>query len=228
VIQGGDTILITAALTIWVINITGGATVTVYAGMPITFNDTAGAGLMIDSAPASFGNFSSSGTAIAPVSMSSTSASPANPWSVMLAPVAGNDTRTLNFDYVIMTGNQWTLGDNTNILACNIPGANKPWMLNVPPLTREAITVEHDIDGRNYSRIYPRGSKAGTIQINGYFWWDNSDNMIVQKMMEGKARLSLFTRYVHLPKCRIVGKPSMPSKPGQLYVPFSITLIEDR
>lgn len=196
------------------------------AGRNIIFDDTAGAGLYIDGTNS--GGYLSYGTSSSRAYMSSASVVPANPFIISITYIDGTDSRTLDFDYVRLTGAACVLGiDATTRIVFNTPGGTA-WCNNVPPLFRDQVIVEHQIDGRAYSRIYPRGGRAGVITISGFLEWTSFWHEYLQEMLDGKHRMYFISLFVQLPRCRVTGRISAPTKPGQTIVPFSMTLIEDR
>lgn len=196
------------------------------SGRQITFDDTAGAGLFIDSTNA--GGYQSFGTISSRAYMASASTVPANPFTVSVDAVAGADLRTLIFGYCTMRGIAPTLGISSSArIVFNQPGGTA-WLNNVPPLFRDQMIVEHPIDGRAYSRIYPRGGKAGVITVTGFLEWSSYYHEYLQELLDSRSRMYLFSPWVQLPRCRATGRVSAPTRPGQTIVPFSLTLIEDR
>jgi hypothetical protein len=109
----------------------------------------------------------------------------------------------------------------------NAPGGTA-WLNNVPPLFRDQVIMEHQIDGRDYSRVYPRGGRAGVITITGFMEWSSFYHEYLQELLDTQSRMYLFSNWVQLPRCRATGRVSAPTRPGQTIVPFSLTLIEDR
>ncbi len=197
-----------------------------------TFTDAPYAGLIIN--PVATSAVTSNGTAAAPRILTSSSVNPMNPWTIMAYSMAGFDSRTLDFDFMEMRGNLWFLGygppGGGSIIGLYFNNPNistGSWMNVVPPVGRDPVLIEHPIDGRSTSRIYQRGSHAGAITIAGFIPIASWDYITIRKLQESNQRLSLFTRYHHYPKLRFDGKPRFDPKPGFLYVPFSISLVED-
>lgn len=177
----------------------------------------------------------SNGTAASPRILKSESNNPTNPWYITVNAVAGFDSRVLNFDYIEMRGNRWSLGyapsgggNWVGILFNNPNITTSSWLLTVQPIARDPVLIEHTIDGRSTSRVYQRGSHAGAVSITGYMPLASWDYLTVRLLQESNQRLALFTNRHHFPKLRFDGKPRFDPKPGHLFVPFSMTLIEDQ
>ena len=170
------------------------------------------------------GTLQSLGTAASPAAIDQANGS--IPWYLVLSTP---DPMT-NLDYLYLRHNEYCLGaDNTNKILFNAPGtATGPWINNVTPLTRAPIIVSHNIDGRAWGRTYRRGSQAGVVNVSGHFYQSAFTFDDIKNLQALNGGLSLTTERVHLPWCSIDGEPRYNPKPGQLWCPFTLTLIEDR
>jgi hypothetical protein len=233
-IQPSHTVTISTNIAIGSFFCNGGDLV-INAGLTITFDNNVSSGLRITSTNS--GGVAFNGTCNSPVIFTSAAATPTYPYTIIIANTAAIDTRTFSFGVchfqkIKPTLGYYVTGSSLEYLVFNNPitftGPNSGRITNITPLSRQPIIVEHEIDGRPYSRVYQRGSKAGTITINGTCRWDSFMYESLLAMQAANVTLAFFGEYVQLPRCRFAQKPSFQPKPGSLYCPFSITLIEDR
>lgn len=104
--------------------------------------------------------------------------------------------------------------------------ATSPRILSVTPLARTPRLIEHDIDGRNASRIYRRGTAAGRLAVTGYFRNDAFSQELLEAMHASASPYPFVSEFAVLRACRIDGKISYQSVPGGLYTRFSFNLVE--
>ena len=196
----------------------------------ITIDDAAGAGIFVagDTGGGSgIGNgFLNSMTQFVTTIQSAGGANPTYPYTFIVDPLTGNDWRDITLGDIDMQGMSPILRCGASQITFNLPGGTA-WLNNVPPVSREPMLVEHPIDGRAYSRIYQRGAKAGITTLTGFVEWSSFHYNQLRTMISSGSRFSFASRYVQMPKCRASGKIGYPTRPGQTYVPFSLTLIED-
>jgi len=195
----------------------------------ITIDDAAGAGIFIagdTGGDSGIGLGLLNSKTFPTVIQSAGGANPIHPYTFIVDPLTGNDWRDITLGNIDMRDISPTLRCGASQITFNIPGGTA-WLNNVPPVSREPILVEHPIDGRGYSRIYQRGAKAGITTLTGFVEWSSFYYNQLRTMISSGSRFSFASRYVQLPKCRVSGKVGYPTKPGQTYVPFSLTLIED-
>jgi hypothetical protein len=223
-IKPGDTITISSDLLIKTIFPVGG-TLVIDAGVTITFDDVSGCGLLVSAVNS--GGIICNGTASSPVTFKAATVVPTYAYPFRITPVSGIDLRTFTFNYVRLMNVHNYLGDITINAYFSTPLVSSQHITNVTPLSRAPNLIEHQIDGRAYSKIYHRGSQAGTVTITGYCRWDSYLHQTLLAMQAAGNRLCFFTENVQIPRCRFAQKPSYQPKPGSLYYPFSITLIED-
>ena len=189
-----------------------------------TFDDNAAALFTIKST--SGGEFSSNGTKAARALMKSENANPTNPWKMRYEDQAGADDRSLDFDFVEFQGNLWYIGNDDNEIHFNGGGVNDPTISSFVPLSREPNLVEHRIKGRKYGRVHHDSTNAGISSIGGTMPLEGWDWLVLRHIIEDRLRVAMFTRFDHVPHCRIE-RPSFTMRPGQ-FLPFSITVREDR
>ena len=188
----------------------------------IEFDDTAGAGLTIEDD----GNYSNNGSASSPVTIQSAGGdTPTNRWDINVEDVVGTDSRTLGFTYVEFVGGLFYLGNDNNSIDFNGGADDDPIITMVSPPAPLPRIVEHDIDGRDAGRVYPRGRSARVITLSGTTRHDSWVPQQLDDMEKAGLRISFFSRHYHFPRCRIE-QVSFPQSIGT-YLVFTITVRED-
>ena len=204
-----------------------GATGALVMNYDVTFDDASGAGLTIKAA--SGFSFTTNATAAAPRLFKSASSSPTNPWTISYEKQdAVPDDRTLDFDFVYMTGNLWMIGNSTYYVNFNAGTTDAPFLRSVTPVSRDTALDNHFIEGRATSRIYNRGTWAGVATASGRLAWSGFAWQTLLELCASGQRFACFSKYVHLPHCRFDQQPRFKPKPGSLYLDVDMTLIEDK
>lgn len=208
-------------LTTKTLEITGG---TYNMNANIIMSDASGAQILIGTGVTAFNN---NGSRTTPRTITSAGGgTPTNRWYLLIYDVVGADTRTIDLDYLVCTGNYWYLANDNYGITFNGDEATANRISNVTPVMRDPKIDNHYIEGRNYSRVYHTGTWAGTVTISGTIRWDVQGYTYIRQMLESKLRLSFTSMYVHLGKCRIESARFSP-KTGSEWVDFNIVLIED-
>jgi hypothetical protein len=216
VILAGDTVVLDVADQCKSVTVLG----TFTQNADLTLTDAVGCGITYGTT----GNYSSNGTAATHRIIKSASTSPTNLFNIICYDVVGKDSRTLNFAFVEFQGSVFKLGNETYYITCNNLSTD-PKILRVTPGCRPPRLGESPVSNRYGGRVYPRGADSGTITITGVVRKDVFMDRSIDNIISSGQRISLFTRFHHLPKCYIE-RPSF-SDPGGLWLEFSITLRED-
>lgn len=188
----------------------------------LTFTDASGCGLTITTT----GNYTSNGSTSTPRLIKSASAAPTYPWDMLVHDVVGADSRSLNFNYVEFQGNEFFLGNETYYQNFNGNQTYDPLITHVTPTGRSPRLSEHEIFGRSTGRVYHRSIGAKSVTINGVVRKEAQLRVAIESIITSKQRISLFTRFYHLPKCRIEREPQYRDR-GGLYEEFTISVRED-
>ena len=212
-------------------DLTVSATVYVYQFTMVNGQLTQNAKIVVDDTAGAFikfeddAEYDNGGTYTGPVEIASENNSPSNPWYLQIEHVSGNDTRTLNFKYVKLTGHYYSLGNYNYFIKFNEGGTDDPVLSFIQPSNRGEVLEEHMIEGRSTGRVYDSGRSAGVITISGTASLDSFLSQRLEDMSESRERISLFTRIHHFPRCRIERKSY--NDFGGLFYKFSVTLRED-
>ena len=194
---------------------------TIIQNSDLVMDDTAGALILIEDS----GDWSNNGTSASPRQIRSASTTPTNPWYMTIEDVVGTDSRTLDLKYLEFIGNLWTLGNDADIIQFNGSAYTSPKISAIDPISRPQIIEEHEILGRNTGRVYATRGNAGTVLISGSASWDSWLSDRLEAMKNARLRVSLITRFVHLPRALI--ERAVCNRSNGLYYQFSVTLIED-
>ena len=223
-IEVGHVVTVVADWTVKGIIYNGGSLVRNY---DIIISDASGAGLTFNAVNS--GGDSSNGTAASPRKIKSAAAIPTKPtypWSISMAKIAATDSRSFNFKYTEFQGNKFYIGNssnyahmndssNPNIITCNV----------VNPYSRENGLTENRVRRRT-GRIYNGSMGAASMTITGLCRDDSYFYYIIDDIIKSGERIAFFSQFVHLPKCKIDGKPLFQSKGGR-DLSFNIMLLED-
>ena len=194
------------------------------AGTTLTLTDNASAYIQINSDAT---GFDSAGTSASPCTIQSASSNPTNYWYISVEDQTTiPDSRTLDFTYVEMKGNKWCLGNDTYYVRMNDGTAASGTITTVTPLVREPQLTIHYAEGRSASRVYQLGTHAGVVTVSGTIPLSSWTFQKLSDLIASKERLSFFSKYTHLPTCRIERASFRPTGGG--YVEFTITLVEDK
>lgn len=128
-----------------------------------------------------------------------------------------------DFSYIRLRGVKPTL---SSVTFNDTDPATSPRILSVIPLARTPRLIEHEIDGRNTSRIYRRGTAAGRLAVTGYFRSDAFSQELLEALHASASPYPFVSEFAVLRACRIDGKISYQSVPGGLYTRFSFNLVE--
>jgi len=188
----------------------------------LTFTDASGAGLTIEDD----GNFDTDATASTPRKIKSASSTPTNKWSISVEDVVGTDSRTLNFDYVKFEGNKFYLGNDDYNVEMNTGSEDDPIVSAVTPPLRVPRLVEHEVEDRDYGRVYRAGASAAVLTITGTCKATSWLALYLDQMEKSGKRISFFSQRYHLPRCR-VERPSFVPTAGGFYEHFTVTLRQD-
>lgn len=163
----------------------------------------------------------------------SASTSPTYPITVHAESVSGEDTRNLDFEGVEIQGSDYTLYASTYMMrwAADVPNTTAGRITSITPITRDIILRNFPCAGRGYSRIRQNGLYAGIMTVSGFLRIDqyatsNYGILYLNTLINTKARCSFFSRYNHLPRCRVERLTF--GSPRGFRVPFTMTLVEDR
>ena len=115
------------------------------------------------------------------------------------------------------------LGSNIEF---NDTSVESPRLQSVTPLANTPKLIEHQIDGRQNSRIYCSGSAAGRVAVSGYYRSDLFTNELLEVLHSSATPYPFVSEYVVLGACRIDGKVSYQNPPGSLYTRFAFNLVE--
>ena len=147
---------------------------------------------------------------------------PNNKWLFFKVSNAG----AINLDYIRMTGGYWRLGVDAGSDYIHFNTGTNTRITNITPRERVPVIDEHVCIGRSKARIYPRGTHAGVMKLEGYLYWPDMYWKKIENWKAARTKLMFVTEYEHMPHCRIESFKCSP-RPGKLHVPFSMTLIED-
>jgi hypothetical protein len=125
-----------------------------------------------------------------------------------------------DIDYLICTGNPWTFGDSTDGFVI----ARKPQ--KTTPVHRLPEIDDDPILGRGASRIHYKGNRAAIVEISGIWAVADAQYERVDTMMDKGSIVGYASDEVFIPNARIVDHEYERVR-GQLYWPYTITLIED-
>lgn len=223
-INAGHVVTLTAGPQVLGIVLNGG-TLRMY--FDITIDDAAGAGILIKNVNS--GGIEHNGVANAWRIFKSVHTGPniVYPWTISVEAVTGTDLRNLDFSVINFEGNLFYLGNSTFSIAFNTPSL-KDYLVcdNVNPPMRESALIEKPIRGRTSGRLYTGYYSAASMQISGSCKFTSALPQYIDYLQRTGMRLSFFSRYWHLPKCRIDGKPIFTSVKGE-YLSWSLVLRED-
>jgi hypothetical protein len=221
IMPAGD-VLVDDLFPIYWVQVLGGV-LTIAPGSGFIFDDTASAGIDIDATSTS--GFVSQGTAASPIILKSASADPTNKWSWEVYGIRP-DPRNIVFDHMTCLGNKWYLGNETDSVEFNYSGG--PLITKVtPPLAMPRIET-HAIDGREGDRTYRNGSRSAVVQLKGTCPWSMHLWEDLHTMDAANKRMALITQDVHLVRARLEVPGSFAPVDGSLYIPFTISLVEDK
>jgi hypothetical protein len=167
-------------------------------------------------------------TFASPAQIKSASAIPANPFIVKIYKTTGPELRIIDLDYYTLKGVRPYIGNELIGAYCNdASNVDSVWIDSVDPLERDTQMLEHVILGRDHSRIYRIGDKAGVCVVTGHCTWDSQFPALVRDIKASGPRISIVWDRVILPYCRIEGTPKINHKRGSLRIDYSLTLVED-
>jgi len=170
--------------------------------------------------------FNSAAIPESPFTITSVNATPTYPIRMIIAGMTA-DTRTLNFDYCELKNFAPSIGNHTNYLFFNTGNVTNNGILDPPtPIRRDQKIDEIYCEGRSYSRIYPEGGHAGVIELSGLIPWSTYAWQTLIVMRDARIRVSYIGQFCTMPKA-IVESLRFGSRDGP-YIPFNLTLIEDR
>jgi hypothetical protein len=188
----------------------------------LTFTDSASCRIIFNTAS----GYSNNGTQAAPRIIKSASANPTYPWYITCYDVTGADSRTLTFTYIEFQGAEMVLGNDGTYQWFNGPATNEPIITQVTPSGKVPSLIEHGILGRTSGRVYPRAIASSSLTVSGTASKDAHLPSKIDAIIATKQRISLFTRYHHLPKCRIEREPQYRDRGGN-FIEFTISVRED-
>lgn len=157
----------------------------------------------------------------------SENASPTYPVRMMATTIAGADTRDFDLDWFELRNFAPSIGHTDSILYFNTGDVTNDGVLEPPiPMRRDQKIDEIYCEGRKYSRVYPEGGHAGVVELSGIVPWTGWQWQKLRDMLDNRTRISYFGQFCSVPKAYIeslrFGRRDGP------YVPFNITLVEDR
>lgn len=171
--------------------------------------------------------FSSSGTKSSPFLIKSQNAVPTYPIKMLVMNKANPDTRALAFEYCELRNFAPSLGNQTNYLFFNTGDVTNDGILEVPiPIRRDQKIDELYCEGRSYGRVFPEGGHAGILELQGLVPWTGYSWQTFADMRDARARISYIGQFCSMPKA-IIESLRFGSRDGP-YVPFNLTLVEDR
>lgn len=154
--------------------------------------------------------------------------SPNNPWFFGVRHVAGNSIRTIDMDYLVLSGNGYYLGSAAAPGYYVLFNYWAGYVAQHPSaITRDYAYNEHIIDGRTMgSRIYPRGSSAGRLTVKGYIPSGNMYWQVLEEIRANRRRVSFTSNTAHLPMAWIESLRWGEMRGNN--TPFTMVLVEDR
>ena len=224
-IEAGHTVTVAAEPTCRGFIMNGGILVLNY-----DFKITDGSGNGVTINDINSGGISSNGTAAAPRYIKSAASDPTKPtypWTFTVKHVDGADARSLDFRFIILQGNKYYLGNDTNSLQTNDwTNPDRIFISKVVPHARETKLRENEIRGRNAGLVYHDSLSAASMSISGTFSDESFLPTVIDNIQKSKERISFFSYMWHLPKCQIDGKPIYSPKGGK-FTDFTVMLRED-
>lgn len=172
--------------------------------------------------------FHSHATRAAPFTIQSESTIPTYRIKWMVEKLAGADTTRVNdFSYCYLKGHTVFLGNQTNALWFNTGDVDNDGVLDLSlPVTRALKIDEIYCEGREYDRVYAEGGHAGTVELSGMIPWDDYSWQVLADMAKARERVALIREFDSVPRA-IIESLRWGKREGG-YLPFSVTLVEDR
>lgn len=218
VIAAGHTVTLDAADQCLSLTVNG----TFVQNADLTLTDASGCHFTISTT----GNYSNNGSTSTPRIIKSSSASPTYPWDPIIHDVVGADSRTITMTYLECQGAEWLLGNETYYQYFNGNQTYDPHISHVTPVGRGIRLTEHEIFGRSSGRVKHRSIGARSVVINGSVRKDAQIRHAIDAIIASKQRISLITRFVQFPMCRIEREPQYRDR-GGLFDEFTIAVRED-
>ena len=224
VVNTGHVVTNSAGIECLAIYIYGGSLLD-YSGVILT--DAPYTGIVIDSTLTSA--FTTNASPSVPRNITSSNANPTYPWAFRIQNVAVGtlDTRNIGLDYLeLRHGCSW-IGNTATSLYFNMGDVTNYGILNPPtPIRRTQKIDEIYCEGRSYSRIYPEGGHAGVLELSGLIPWASMQWQQMIDLADLRGRVGYTGQYCSMPKAYIESL-RFGSRDGP-YIPFNMTLIEDR
>jgi len=201
------------------------------AGGTLTIKDAAGthaegtAHILVSDAATSF--FYSQGTKASPALIKSASTTPTYPIRMIIKNAANPDARTLTFDFMELRNFAPSIGNHTNYLFFNTGDVTNDGVIKHPtPIQRDQKLENIYCEGRSYSRVFPEGGHAGVLELTGIIPWTGYSWQTLVDMRDARTRISYIGQFCTMPKA-LIESLRFGDKDGP-YLPFSLTLVEDR
>jgi hypothetical protein len=191
-----------------------------------TYTDTPSAGFSITDVNS--GGILSNGAPNAWRKFKSASSSPSNPWTPEVIPITGYDSRFLQFDYIEFRGCKYYLGNTNYYIYLNDPALNEYLITEIiNPAMRENRLAEHPIKGRTSAIVFPLNTSARSMTVSGRCKYTAGLSFKLDQIIGNGKRIAFFSRFWHLPKCWIDGRPIINSSKNAEILAWNLVLRED-